>query len=150
LAARFYGDAELDWLIAGASGIGDPDVIDVGQRLIIPDITRHTVLAGDTLSGLAVRFYGDASLYPLIATVNGIADPAVIDVGPPTPVLSPASSRSLPRAAPTSCRRRLGDRQPRIRGEGSSETYLTVTSPDQVPDGGRANGREPRRSHACD
>jgi S-formylglutathione hydrolase FrmB len=28
-----------------------------------------------------VRFYGDASLYPLIATVNGIADPNVINVG---------------------------------------------------------------------
>ena len=78
---RFYGDAELDWLIAGASGIADPDVINAGQRLIIPDITRYTVVAGDTLSALASRFYGDASFYPLIATVNGIADPDVIDVG---------------------------------------------------------------------
>src|SRR5882757_8941034 len=82
LAARFYGDAELDWLIAGASGIADPNsAINAGQRLIIPDISRYTVVAGDTLSALAVRFYGDASLYPLIATVNGIADPDVINVG---------------------------------------------------------------------
>src|SRR3954452_1565316 len=81
LALRFYGDAELSGLIATASGIADPAVIDVGQRLIIPDITRHTVVAGDTLSALASRFYGDASLYPLIATVNGIEDPAAIDVG---------------------------------------------------------------------
>ena len=80
LASRFYGDAELDWLIAGASGIAESSVVNVGQRLIIPDITRHTVVAGDTLSALASRFYGDAALYPLIATVNGIADPAVIDV----------------------------------------------------------------------
>ncbi len=72
LAQRFYGDAQLDWLIAGASGVADPNVIDVGQRLIIPDISRYTVVAGDTLSELALRFYGDASLYPLIATVNGI------------------------------------------------------------------------------
>ena len=56
LALRFYGDAELDWLIAGASGIADPNVINVGQRLIIPDITRYTVVAGDTMSGLAVAF----------------------------------------------------------------------------------------------
>jgi S-formylglutathione hydrolase FrmB len=83
LASRFYGDAELDWLIAGASGIADPNAINVGQRLIIPRITRHTVVAGDTLSELAVRFYGDAPFYPLIATVNGIADPAVVDVGQP-------------------------------------------------------------------
>jgi S-formylglutathione hydrolase FrmB/3D (Asp-Asp-Asp) domain-containing protein len=81
LAVRFYGDAELSRLIASASGIVDPAVIDVGQRLIIPDITRHTVVAGDTLSALASRFYGDVALYPLIATVNGIADPDVIDVG---------------------------------------------------------------------
>src|SRR6478609_6781739 len=80
LALRFYGDAELDWLIARASGIADPNAVNVGQRLIIPDITRYTVVAGDTLAALAVRFYGDAAFYPLIATVNRIADPAVIDV----------------------------------------------------------------------
>ncbi len=81
LALRFYGDAELHRLIASASGIADAAVIHVGQRLIIPDITTHTVVAGDTLSALASRFYGDASLYPLIATVNDIANPNVIDVG---------------------------------------------------------------------
>jgi LysM repeat protein len=82
LAVRFYGDAELDSLIAGASGIADPNsAINAGQRLIIPDISRYTVVAGDTLSALASRFYGDASLYPLIATVNGIADPDVINAG---------------------------------------------------------------------
>src|SRR5215208_5748074 len=81
LALRFYGDAELYRLIATASGIANPSVINVGQRLIMPDSTRYTVVAGDTLSELAARFYGDASLYPLIATVNDIADPGVIDVG---------------------------------------------------------------------
>jgi S-formylglutathione hydrolase FrmB/LysM repeat protein len=81
LALRFYGDAELYPLIASASGVADPGDIDVGQQLIIPDATRYTVVAGDTLSELALRFYGDTSLYPLIATVNGIADPDAIDVG---------------------------------------------------------------------
>jgi S-formylglutathione hydrolase FrmB/3D (Asp-Asp-Asp) domain-containing protein len=81
LALRFYGDAELHRLIATANGIADPDVIDVGQRLILPDFTRYTVVAGDTLSALALRFYGDAELYRLIATASGIADPDVIDVG---------------------------------------------------------------------
>ena len=81
VALRFYGDAQLYGLIATASGVADPDVVDVGQRLIIPDIMRHTVVAGDTLSAVALRFYGDASLYPLIAAVNGIADPDALDVG---------------------------------------------------------------------
>ncbi len=41
----------------------------------------YTVVAGETLSAIAFRFYGDANLYSLIATVNGIADPNVIRVG---------------------------------------------------------------------
>lgn len=81
LASRFYGDADLYPLIADASGISNPSDIDVGQQLIIPDATRYTVVAGDTLSKLALRFYGDTTLYPLIATFNGIADPDAIDVG---------------------------------------------------------------------
>src|SRR5215475_9641459 len=81
LALRFYGDAELYRLIATASGIANPNVINVGQRLIMPDFTKYTVVAGDTLSALAVHFYGDAAFYPLIAKVNGIADPNVINVG---------------------------------------------------------------------
>src|SRR6478736_2834813 len=81
LALRFYGDAELYRLIATASGIADPNVINVGQRLIMPDFTRYTVVAGDTPSALALRFYGDAELSSLIATASGIADPNVINVG---------------------------------------------------------------------
>lgn len=81
LATRFYGDAQLDWLIAGASGIPESSALGVGQRLVIPEIARYRMAAGDTLSASASRFYGDASFYPLIASVNGIADPAVINVG---------------------------------------------------------------------
>ncbi|WP_131828454.1 LysM peptidoglycan-binding domain-containing protein, partial [Mycobacteroides abscessus] len=60
LALRFYGDAELYRLIAAVNGISDPGAIGVGRRLVIPDVTRYTVVAGDTLSALALRFYGDA------------------------------------------------------------------------------------------
>src|SRR5882762_2349854 len=81
LALRFYGDAELYRLIATAIGIADPTVIDVGQRLILPDFTRYTFVAGDTLSALAARFYGDAELDWLIAGASGISDAAVINVG---------------------------------------------------------------------
>ncbi|MFT9483744.1 alpha/beta hydrolase-fold protein, partial [Mycobacteroides abscessus] len=81
LALRFYGDAELYRLIAAVNGISDPGAIGVGRRLVIPDVTRYTVVAGDTLSALALRFYGDAELYRLIAAVNGIADPTALDAG---------------------------------------------------------------------
>ncbi|MFA5712086.1 alpha/beta hydrolase-fold protein [Mycolicibacterium sp.] len=81
LATRFYGDADLAWLIARASGLPESAVLTPGQELIIADLTRYTVAPADTLSALASHFYGNASFYPLIADVNGIADPSVIDVG---------------------------------------------------------------------
>ncbi|MFD2418525.1 LysM peptidoglycan-binding domain-containing protein [Amycolatopsis pigmentata] len=42
---------------------------------------KYTVVQGETLSGIALKFYGDAELYPLIAHVNGIKDPDVVHVG---------------------------------------------------------------------
>ena len=82
LAARFYGNAALYPVIAAANSLANPDVLTVGQSLTIPDVTRaYTVVAGDTLSGLAARFYGDAGRYPVIAAANGIADPNLIDIG---------------------------------------------------------------------
>lgn len=81
LATRFYGDAALSWLIADASGVAEAGAIGAGQQLVVPEVSRHTVVAGDTLSGLATRYYGDSSFYPLIATVNEIANPGVINVG---------------------------------------------------------------------
>ena len=41
----------------------------------------YVVQSGDTLSGLARRFYGDASLYSLIAEANGIRNPHLIFTG---------------------------------------------------------------------
>ena len=43
--------------------------------------TKYQVVAGDTLSGLAERFYGDGSFYPVISIANHLADPDQIDVG---------------------------------------------------------------------
>ena len=40
----------------------------------------HTVVAGETLSALALRFYGDAELYRLIAAASAIPNPDVVNV----------------------------------------------------------------------
>jgi peptidoglycan L-alanyl-D-glutamate endopeptidase CwlK len=44
-------------------------------------LTTYVVQAGDTLSHIAQRFYGDASRYSLIASTNGLANPNLIVVG---------------------------------------------------------------------
>lgn len=82
LAQWFYGDATLYPVIAVPNGIVDPDDITVGQELLIPYITdRHTVAPGETLSGLAQHFYGDGTLFPVLAAANHITDPNVVRVG---------------------------------------------------------------------
>jgi nucleoid-associated protein YgaU len=59
--------------------IANPNVISVGQVLIIPDLSHtYTVAAGDTLFGIAAQFYGHGSLFRFIAEVNGITHPGAI------------------------------------------------------------------------
>ena len=41
----------------------------------------YTVVTGDTLSGIAQRFYASASVFPMIAAANGITNPNSIAVG---------------------------------------------------------------------
>ncbi|WP_459957884.1 LysM peptidoglycan-binding domain-containing protein [Nocardia sp. IFM 10818] len=87
LAVRFYTDGTEFALIAAANHIADPNLIFPGQVLVIPDVpgpapdTTHTVVAGDTLWDLAARFYGDPTLFTLIAAANHLADPNVIHPG---------------------------------------------------------------------
>ncbi|AQA21068.1 phage Tail Protein X family protein [Rhodococcus sp. MTM3W5.2] len=84
IAKRFYGQAALFDLIAAASGVRDPDLIQIGMVLIIPEVSRkHTVVDGETLSGLAGHFYHpqNSHLFPLIAAANGISDPDEIQTG---------------------------------------------------------------------
>ncbi len=42
---------------------------------------KYTVRAGDTLAGIAARFYGDADLWPQIAQANKIRDPRRLRIG---------------------------------------------------------------------
>jgi nucleoid-associated protein YgaU len=45
-------------------------------------VRRHAVVEGDTLTGVAQRYYGDASLWPLIWEHNeGLANPDLIYPG---------------------------------------------------------------------
>ena len=56
LALRYYGDAELYRLIATASGITNPNVINVGQHLVMPDYARYTAVASCTMKPHPPKF----------------------------------------------------------------------------------------------
>ncbi|MEU2040337.1 LysM peptidoglycan-binding domain-containing protein [Nocardia niwae] len=93
LARRFYGDGGLFPILAAANGIADAGRIRVGRLLVIPELMAgggttipsmvriHTVRTGDTLFGLAQRFYGNGKLFPVIAAANHITDPTRLQVG---------------------------------------------------------------------
>jgi nucleoid-associated protein YgaU len=55
-----------------------------------PQGTTYTVKSGDTLRGIATKFYGDSSLADLIAQANNITNPTLVHPGtklliPPKP-----------------------------------------------------------------
>ena len=86
-----------------------------------------------------MRFYGDASFYPLIATVNGIADPAVIDVGQVLIIFVGRSDgfglRIVDRNEndPAACGT-TGSRPPRSAGTpASTSCFPTTTAPADAP-----------------
>lgn len=85
--AKTYGVSAS--ALARANGISNPDLIRVGQRLVIPrgasgataakPATRsYTVRAGDTLNAIARRFGVSAAS---IAAANGLSNPNRIRIG---------------------------------------------------------------------
>lgn len=82
IAYRYYADGSLYTLIAAANHLGDPDLIRVGDVLVIPPrppaappADVYIVTGEDTLWDIADRFYGDPLKYHLIAEANNLADP---------------------------------------------------------------------------
>ena len=86
-----------DEVIAGKWGNGDTRkkaLIDAGydynavqaivnQKVGVKASTKkyHTVIKGETLWGIATKYYGDGNRYKEIASANNIANPNVIHVG---------------------------------------------------------------------
>lgn len=74
--------------LAEYNGISNPNLILVGQVIRIPNGNGsssekrvHTVVKGETLWGIAKRYYGNGSRYPEIAKANNISNPDIIRVG---------------------------------------------------------------------
>lgn len=84
IAQKFYGDPGLFGFVAAANDISNPDAINTGQVLVLPDVRRvRRVGPGDTLSAIAREFYGDGgqSAVETIAAANAIRDPDHIEAG---------------------------------------------------------------------
>ncbi|MGJ3767328.1 LysM peptidoglycan-binding domain-containing protein, partial [Limosilactobacillus fermentum] len=66
--------------LVSANHIYNPNVIGVGQKIVIPSGTSgvYTVKSGDTLAGIASQF---GTTWQALQAKNGIANPNVIYVG---------------------------------------------------------------------
>lgn len=104
IAEKAYKDG-YKWVeIAKANNLTDPNDIHVGNKLVIPGVTKdiptvqtadehlststqskiventYKVQPGDSLWGIALRAYGDGYRWVEIAKVNNLTDPNVIHV----------------------------------------------------------------------
>lgn len=82
LARHFYGEPALAAALAAANRMHEDDPLIAGQELVVPYITRrHTVAAEDTLYELAEMYYGDGTMFPVLASANHVPAPHVIRCG---------------------------------------------------------------------
>jgi nucleoid-associated protein YgaU len=79
IAQREYGDYTLYPVIERQNHIANPNVIDVGQQLLIPYVTfRHLVITADSTAArkqITQQYYGtdDSNVQLLWEIVNGVA-----------------------------------------------------------------------------
>ncbi len=59
----------------------DPSFADLQHSITVGSGAQYTVQAGDNLSKISKKFYGNANEYPKIASANGISNPDLIRVG---------------------------------------------------------------------
>lgn len=102
IAQKQYGSG-YNWVdIQEANKITNPDAVNAGQQLTIPDVaprvpevlanenqdtagslsgTSYKVMKGDSLWNIALRAYGDGNQWVKISTSNKLANPNVIHSG---------------------------------------------------------------------
>ncbi|MEJ2458130.1 MAG: LysM domain-containing protein, partial [Novosphingobium sp.] len=106
IATRFGSDVAT---LARINGIPNPDMIDVGQTIRLPEsqTATHTVHAGETLSGIATAHGTD---WQTLARINGISNPDLIRPGQElqlpghAPVARPLSPAAAPAPAASPAR----------------------------------------------
>lgn len=91
--AEKYFDSGYNWVdIAQANNLQNPNYVEIGQELQIPEAERrmptatitgesYTVVKGDNLWSIAVRAYGDGFAWTKIAQANSLVNPGFIHTG---------------------------------------------------------------------
>lgn len=69
-----------------AAAVGEPQVVVASQPVVTAPVNddslaTYTTVSGDTLGGIAVRFYHDYSYWSAIARANDIIDPRRLGIG---------------------------------------------------------------------
>ena len=103
IAEKFYGSGFNAYDISVANKITDSSTLDVGLKLVIPQVTprqptvgdisamstsrvtyvenKYVVQPGDSLSMIAQKVYGDLYAWPRIVNANNLATPDSIEAG---------------------------------------------------------------------
>lgn len=81
IAQRYLEAASRFRAIADLNGLDPSAPLRVGQRIAIPVAMPHPLRRGETLAGLAERYYGDARRGKLLEEFNRIEDPRRLPVG---------------------------------------------------------------------
>lgn len=98
ISEKFYGSGFNAYDVAVANKIADSSNLEVGVKLVIPQVTprpqtvgeisdvaatsnKYVVAPGDSLSIIAQKVYGDLFAWPKIMTANNLTTPDSIEVG---------------------------------------------------------------------
>jgi LysM repeat protein len=81
LAERYLGKATAYRAVAALNGLEPGRPLSLGTEIVFPVALEYRLRRGDTLAGVAERFYGDVELRDALRSYNGIEDPRRLSVG---------------------------------------------------------------------
>ena len=91
---------------------------------LVSAATTHTVKSGDTLWAMSAKYYGDPTLYTIIAEVNGISNPRTIRDGTVLVIPNKSDMEAIQNESDSSKRQQLINQA----NGGSSNSTNTNTS----------------------